>query len=318
MNDNPALGVTNDFGRIHDTTNCYVAGPALNPRAGSPNPMLTGVALGRRTVALLADNILPRPPAFAPAAPWTPLFDGTAKSFNTDWARTSPDASNGFALIDGEIVTFGSGDFGLLYYARNPFADFTLRVQFRVFDLVNHNSGIFVRFRDPMADPTPAIAQRIQDAGDTALFSKNRAWSAVHSGFEVQIDDLGRGDSRRDFYGIKPEPDGLRKNRTGAIYKIPAGDAIPTGGFDAATQIYQAAPNLVPGSWYEYEIDVRGNNYTVDLKDLANGTVTRTSTFVNTDPNRGLAAQGGQPAGYIGLQSYNSAPIAFRHIALKP
>ena len=49
MGDNVADAVTNDFGRIHDTTNCYVAGPALFPTVGSPNPMLTGVALGRRT-----------------------------------------------------------------------------------------------------------------------------------------------------------------------------------------------------------------------------------------------------------------------------
>ena len=53
MGDNVADAVTNDFGRIHDTTNCYVAGPALFPTVGSPNPMLTGVALGRRTGDLL-------------------------------------------------------------------------------------------------------------------------------------------------------------------------------------------------------------------------------------------------------------------------
>ena len=41
MGDNIADAVTNDFGRIHDTTNCYVAGPALFPSVGSPNPMLT-------------------------------------------------------------------------------------------------------------------------------------------------------------------------------------------------------------------------------------------------------------------------------------
>lgn len=318
MNTDPALGVTNDFGRIHDTTNCYVAGPALHPRAGSPNPMLTGVALARRTVTLLADQVLSRPQVFAPAAPWRALFDGTARSFNTDWARTSPDTSNGFALVDGEIVTFGSGDFGLLYYTREAFADFTLRVQFRIADLVNHNSGIFVRFRDPMVDPTPLIAQRIRDAGDADLFRTNRAWSAVHSGFEVQIDDAGRGDPRRDFYGIRPEPDGLRKNRTGAVYKIPAGDPIPAGGLDAVTQVYQPGPNLVPGRWYEYEIDVRGDTYTVDLTDLDTGVRTRTTTFQNTDAVRGVAMAGGQPAGYIGLQSYNSAPIAFRQISLRP
>jgi hypothetical protein len=215
-------------------------------------------------------------------------------------------------------VTFGGGDFGLLYYAREAFADFTLRVQFRIFDPVNHNSGVFVRFRDPMADPTPVIAQRIRDAGDAALFGRNRAWSAVHSGFEVQIDDLGRGDPGKDFYGIRPEPDGLRKNRTGAIYKIPAADPLPAGGLDAATQAYQPGPPLLPGHWYEYEIDVRGNNYTVDLTDLDTAAHTRTTVFQNTDADRGVAASGGQPAGYIGLQSYNSAPVAFRRIALRP
>ena len=49
---------------------------------------------------------------------------------------------------------------------------------------------------------------------------------ASDRGFEVQIDDNARGDSGKDFYGIRPEPDGLFKNRTGAIYKIQAGDRI--------------------------------------------------------------------------------------------
>jgi len=191
-------------------------------------------------------------------------------------------------------------------------------VQFRIFDPVNHNSGVFVRFRDPMADPTPVIAQRIRDAGDAGLFGRNRAWSAVHSGFEVQIDDLGRGDPGKDFYGIRPEPDGLRKNRTGAIYKIPAADPLPAGGLEAATQTYQPGPPLLPGRWYEYEIDVRGNDYTIDLADLDTAAHTRTTVFQNTDAARGVAASGGQPAGYIGLQSYNSAPVAFRRIALRP
>ena len=36
MGDNIADAVTNDFGRIHDTTNCYVAGPALFPTSARP------------------------------------------------------------------------------------------------------------------------------------------------------------------------------------------------------------------------------------------------------------------------------------------
>src|SRR4029077_18298337 len=77
MGDNIADAVTNDFGRIHDTTNCYIAGPVLFPTTGSPNPMLTGVALGRRTGDLLNASVLPGPdPVVSPLsdAGLRPLF----------------------------------------------------------------------------------------------------------------------------------------------------------------------------------------------------------------------------------------------------
>jgi choline dehydrogenase-like flavoprotein len=325
MSVNPADGVTNEFGRIHDTTNCYVVGPALLPTTGSPNPMLTGVALVRRTADLLTNSVLPKPAAFVTNAPWKSLFDGTGVSFNR-WSRVSPNASNGFTLINGEIVTYGTRDFGLLYYAAEAFADFTLRVQFRMFDGNNQNSGIFVRFRDPLLDPPQFILDRIRNQRnefrpdlntDFQNFQSNRAWSAVHSGFEIQIDDNAVGDPRRSFYGIR-EPNGLRKNRTGAIYKIPAKDPIPNSNqFDAELQTYQPAPNLNPGTWYEFEIDVRGNIYTVDLANLDTGVKTRTTTFQNTDSIRGVAMEKGLPVSYVGLQSYPGSPFAFRHIQIK-
>src|SRR5262249_57545595 len=61
MGPDPATPVTNESGRTHDTTNCYVASPAIFPALGSPNPMLTGVALAHRTSAMLTANVLPRP-----------------------------------------------------------------------------------------------------------------------------------------------------------------------------------------------------------------------------------------------------------------
>src|SRR5258705_12872470 len=85
MGDNIADAVTNDFGCIHDTTNCYVVGPALFPTTGSPNPMLTGVALGRRTGDLLNSSVLPGPDPIVNPQPETgfrPLFDGTAATFS--------------------------------------------------------------------------------------------------------------------------------------------------------------------------------------------------------------------------------------------
>src|SRR5205814_3551060 len=80
MGDNIANAVTNGFGRIHDTTNCYISGPALFPTVGSPNPMLTSVALGRRTGDLLHASVLPGPDPIIrpqPDAGFRPLFDGT-------------------------------------------------------------------------------------------------------------------------------------------------------------------------------------------------------------------------------------------------
>jgi GMC oxidoreductase len=45
MDPDPTKGVTDIWGRIHEVPNAWVAGPALFPSVGSPNPMLTGVAL---------------------------------------------------------------------------------------------------------------------------------------------------------------------------------------------------------------------------------------------------------------------------------
>ena len=41
--------MTDPFGRVWELENLYVVGPAVLPTLGSPNPMLTGVALSRRT-----------------------------------------------------------------------------------------------------------------------------------------------------------------------------------------------------------------------------------------------------------------------------
>jgi hypothetical protein len=324
MSDAPANGVTNDFGRIHDTTNCYVVGPALLPSTGSPNPMLTGVAMARRTADLLTNSVLPKPVAFNVAAPWKALFDGTGVSFNR-WVRVSPNNSSGFALIGGEIVTYGTKDFGLLYYSVQSFNNFTLKAQVRVFNSINRNSGIFARFRDPLLELPQPILQRISTTNeirqdlptDMDLFKGNRAWGAVYSGFEVQIDDNAEADPRKTFYG-PPEPRGLRKNRTGAIYKIPAKDQIPnTHQFDAESQTYNPAPDFRNGSWYEFTIDVANSSYTVDIRDLDLNTSVKTITFQNTDGNRGVGFEAGKPIGFIGLQSHPGSPVAFRNIQIK-
>ncbi len=86
---------------------------------------------------------------------------------------------------DGVLVT--EGGMGLLWYARKPFQDFTLRVEYQLSN-AHDNSGIFVRFPNPPKSP----------------------WDAVNEGYEIQICD-----------GADPE------HRTGAIYNFKAPEKTP-------------------------------------------------------------------------------------------
>jgi hypothetical protein len=311
MGDNIADSVTNDFGRIHDTTNCYVAGPALFPTVGSPNPMLTGVALGRRTAFLLNENVLPRPDPVVspqPEAGFRSLFDGTAATFK-NWRLAGP-GGGGMVHLNGEMVSYGDGGLRLFFYATELFGDFTLRLQFRIFDAANHNSGVFVRFPRPTLDLTDALKPRT--VNEQFFDPGNPAWKPVISGFEIQIDDNARGDSSKDFYGIQPEPDGKFKNRTGAIYKIQAGDRVWHLNFnEPALQTYNPGPPLIPGVWFEYEIVAQGDDYTVFLTNLQSGQRTQTTSFHNTDTDRG------RTPGCVGIQAYSGSTVAWRHIRIK-
>jgi hypothetical protein len=311
MGDNIADSVTNDFGRVHDTTNCYVAGPALFPTVGSPNPMLTGVALGRRTADLLNGSVLPGPdPVVSPQseAGFRALFDGTDATFKK-WRLAGP-AGGGMFHLNGELVSYGDGGLRLFYYAAEQFGDFTLRLQFRIFDTANHNSGVFVRFPRPTLGLTDAL--KVRTSNEPSFDPGNAAWKPVIAGFEVQIDDNARGDSRKDFYGIYPEPDGLFKNRTGAIYKIQAGDRVWHLNFnEPAAQNYTPGPPLVSGVWFEYEITVEGDDYAVFLTNTQTGERTQTTKFHNADTDRGRAP------GFIGVQAYAGSTVAWRHIRIK-
>jgi hypothetical protein len=64
-----------------------------------------------------------------------------------------------------------------------------------------------VRFRDPRKPVRPGTPG--------PDIPGNAATVAVGTGYEIQIDDEARGDTRKN------EADGLPYNRTGAIYKIP-------------------------------------------------------------------------------------------------
>jgi hypothetical protein len=278
MGDDASASVTNSDARFHFADNAYVAGPALLPTVGSPNPMLTGTALARRLGDHLLD-VMPHPTA-PPAEPgFEYLFDGTDKFFN-QWQKVGPGT---FSLTDGEIVAYPSGgDFALLYYAPRAFSNFTLRLQFRL-DQVSFNSGVFVRFRNPLKPP--------DDIKNDPRVVGNKSWVAVLTGFEAQIDELAI-------------PDNLDKHRTGAIYDIDIGAG-------AGQQNYARGPAIIAGQWNDYEISVTGNQYTVRL----NGQ--QTTTFTNTDADRGKPASTDPLSGYVGVQAHTGL-VAFRNIRIAP
>ncbi|MGR9107843.1 MAG: family 16 glycoside hydrolase, partial [Gammaproteobacteria bacterium] len=181
MGDDPARSVTNADARFHHVQNAYVAAPSLFPRVGSPNPMLTGIALGRR----LGDHLVPAPaPYVPPEADFTALFDG----FSTrNWRLAG---RGNFIVAAGALESVPGDDLGLYWCTTPTPADFILKLEWLRFRH-DDNSGVFIRFPDP----------------DSKGYN-NTAYVGVHFGFEVQIDELGR-------------PDGAEIHKTGAIYNEP-------------------------------------------------------------------------------------------------
>jgi hypothetical protein len=187
MGTDPALSVTNEDGRFHYTENLYAAGPSLFPSTGSPNPMLTGVALARRS----GDRMI-TPPPFAADAGFETLFDGTAFG---DWTmstiRNQPgrDDPGNFLVRRGTLETRTGTDIGLLWLNRPAPPRYVLRLQWMM-TAFDDNSGVFLNFPDP-----------------TLQGYDNTAYVGVNFGFEVQIDELAR-------------PDNALIHRTAAIYSF--------------------------------------------------------------------------------------------------
>jgi choline dehydrogenase-like flavoprotein len=187
MGIDPNTSVTNLDGRFHHVSNAYVAGPAIFPTLGSANPALTGVALARRTaLAIVRQSIL------GPESDFTPLGNGGLAGWQI--------AGNGHFIELGGGVIESVGGIGLLWYTKEQFEDFVLRLDFRLSN-GNDNSGVFIRF--------PALG-RNDPAND---------WkAAVTDGYEVQIDNSGFNPNTNSF------DDPLHK--TGAIYTLAASNAV--------------------------------------------------------------------------------------------
>lgn len=189
MGDDPTTSVTNADGRFHHVDNAYVAGPALHPSVGSPNPMLTGTALARR----MADTLAHKTP-FVPDPGFQALFDesGTAK-WRMSTIRNQPgrDDPGRFVIVEGGFEAVTGSDLGMFWHTDPTPADFVLRLEWRRWR-DDDNSGVFIRFPDP-----------------NSKGYNNTAFVASDFGFEVQIDQLARDD-------------GAGIHKTAAIYGLAA------------------------------------------------------------------------------------------------
>jgi choline dehydrogenase-like flavoprotein len=190
MGSDPNASVTNTDARFHFVSNAYVAGPALFPTVGSPNPMLTGVALARR----LADKFIV--PTFTPDPGFTMLFDGAEGSkWRMSKIKNQPGRDNPgtFLVVDRTLESLPGTDLGMFWHVDPTPPNFILKLEFlRWRD--DDNSGVFLRFPDP-----------------NSKNYDNTAYVAINFGFEVQIDEVGQGD-----------PPGQPIHKTGAIYGFAA------------------------------------------------------------------------------------------------
>jgi hypothetical protein len=90
---------------------------------------------------------------------------------------------------DGQGGIVSQGGMGLLWYSKWQLRNFRLTVEWKAAARDN-NSGVFVRFPNPVRNP----------------------WIAVDRGYEIQIDDSGFNDD--------PAQSGNPIYRTGAIYGV--------------------------------------------------------------------------------------------------
>jgi choline dehydrogenase-like flavoprotein len=294
MGNDPTASVTDANCRFHAVKNAYVVGPALFPTIGSPNPMLTGIALARR----LGDHLLPPPPAAVAEAGFRYLFDGSEKSADL-FAKWNRVGGGKFVLARRTLIAQpDSNGIGLLYYAAEQYDDFTLRLDFCLphpRGTGNDNSGVFLRFRNPKLPELPGTPGPDVPG--------NLATVAVDTGYEVQIDEEARGDTR------KGELDGFLFNRTGAIYKVKTIGTSPE-------QNYTNGQRLAAGAWHSVDITVTGRTYEV----LLNGQPSTKFTADPADPNerfRGRMRSEDPDSGFIGLQVHTGS-VAFANIRIRP
>ncbi|OQO94600.1 cytochrome C [Saccharomonospora piscinae] len=211
------------------------------------------------------------------------IFNGTPQSLD-GWEQADAGA---FSLRpDGSLRS--SGGMGMLWYSKQAYGDFSLKLQFRDIAPEGHraNTGVFVRFPDPR---TPLEQRPATSCGTKGSARNSQAWVGIYCGHEIQIYD-----------GETGEP-----QKTGSVYN-----------FDS---VYYGRAGVTPKEqWNDYEIRVVDQHYTI----TRNGKVI--NEFDNS-PGTQSSRDGDPPTdlrqfvdGYIGLQNHGDNDLVeFRNIRVR-
>jgi hypothetical protein len=216
----PGQSVTDSSGKFHHLANAYVAGPAVFPVIGSANPSLTATTLARRTAdAIVTSRTIAPNPAFKP------LFTGSRQG----WQMSG---GGDFLTLFGSILEARPNGLGLLWYTREVFRNFVLKVDWLSFNPTTNvpggradNSGVLLRF--------PAL-NASNPANDWQL--------ASNQGYEIQIDDMG--------FNVATGQNFSPLHQTGAVYGLAPSSKIAS---------------KPAGQWNTFEIEATGTTIKVTL-----------------------------------------------------
>jgi hypothetical protein len=216
----PGQSVTDSSGKFHHLANAYVAGPAVFPVIGSANPSLTATTLARRTAdAIVTSRTIAPNPAFKP------LFTGSRQG----WQMSG---GGDFLTLFGSILEARPNGLGLLWYTREAFRNFVLKVDWLSFNPTTNvpggradNSGVLLRF--------PAL-NASNPANDWQL--------ASNQGYEIQIDDMG--------FNVATGQNFSPLHQTGAVYGLAPSSKIAS---------------KPAGQWNTFEIEATGTTIKVTL-----------------------------------------------------
>jgi hypothetical protein len=230
MGEDPFPSPTDGAGRFRHVSNAYCADQSLFTRAGSANPVPTGMTLARG----VAGAITGQDDSFSPEPGFRSIFEfpSRVESQPEGWQHFG----QGFFRRHGSVMETVGG-IGLLVYTEEEFTDFILRLQWRAPSLQN-NSGVYVRLPN-------ARLGKFEDA--------------LTSGYEVQIDNTGERPGDASAF---PQAFNNPFHQTGAVYPVHTSLSFPDPNGSPTTG---NIPTRSFGEWNDYEIIVQGNRIRVRL-----------------------------------------------------